>query len=206
MRQNNKNISLFKKLLVIAGLIFYMAPAAYAAEDPKQLLTCAEIGTEKEAGFIVSILEEEIGTSESTKDLGVFPCIRKTECPIPPEPKEGEEPKMPTCKDPVYIEPGEDCTPDNYTFCQRVQVLVAQSGVDLLMSYIGIIYRWAASVIGIISVIYLVWGGFIITTAQDNTGAIDKAKEKILQSIGGLVLLFLSAVILYTINPNFFII
>jgi threonine/homoserine/homoserine lactone efflux protein len=72
------------------------------------------------------------------------------------------------------------------------------------MQYIGIIYRWAAGVIGIVSVIYLVWGGFMITAAQDDTEAINKAKEKIMQSIAGLILLFLSAVILYTINPNFF--
>lgn len=200
-QQNRTTSTFLKKILIIVSLVCYLAPTAYAAEPP---LSCSDIGKgEKEKAWIVTILEEEIGSGASNEDLQVFSCIRKTTCKKSTE-GEGEKAKEVTkCEDPVYVQLG-DCSPGPMEFCQRVQVLVAQSGVDLLMQYIGIIYRWAASVIGIISVIYLVWGGFMITTAQDSTEAIGKAKEKIMQSIAGLVLLFLSAVILYTINPNFF--
>jgi len=88
--------------------------------------------------------------------------------------------------------------------CKRVQVYFTKTGAALLYTYIGQIYRWGAGTIGVVSVLYLVWGGIEITTAGDNTGKIDEAKKKIIQSITGLVLLFMSGVILYTINPNFF--
>jgi hypothetical protein len=55
-----------------------MAPTAYA--DPP--LSCGDIGKgEKEKNYIVTILEEEIGTAgTSNEDFNVFPCIRKTIC------------------------------------------------------------------------------------------------------------------------------
>jgi hypothetical protein len=88
--------------------------------------------------------------------------------------------------------------------CQRVQVFFAQSGAQLLYTYVGRIYVWAAGTIGIVAVFFLVLGGLEITTAGGDGGKIEKAKERIMQSLSGLVLLFLSALLLYTINPNFF--
>lgn len=155
---------------------------------------------DKLEGFIITVLEEEIGTSTKgsiTPEDGKVQslrCFRQTIC---------TEANGKTSCDSVYTE---NCTPNSKEgiYCQRVQVIISQSGVDLLMKYLGIIYRWGASTIGIVTVSYLIYGGFLITTAQDDTNKFDKAKEKIFQSIAGLVLLFLSALILYTINPNFF--
>ena len=178
-----------------------MTPTTFAAKH----YTCDMLNPEKvkEAkGLIITVLEEEI----SPEGLNSIICIRQTKCTLTTEKDDtGKETQVSKCDPPVYTDPVPGgCTPGPTEFCQRVQVLFATSGIQLLMSYIGIIYRWAAGVIGIVSVIYLVWGGFTITTAQNDTTAIDKAKEKIMQSIAGLILLFLSAVILYTINPNFF--
>jgi len=152
--------------------------------------------------YIITILEEEIADTSSnlaptdnTNYYQVLNCMRQTTCVVADEKS--------TCTS-SYVEPTE-CSPDGgKVFCQRVQVLITQSGLTLLMLYLKIIYQWAAGVIGIVSVAYMIWGGFTIATAQDDTSSIDKAKERIFQSLGGLILLFLSAVILYTINPNFF--
>ncbi len=89
-------------------------------------------------------------------------------------------------------------------YCQPVQVLRSDSGTDLLFLYIGTIYRWAASVIGIIAVLVIVISGIQISAAAGEQQAITNAKTRIFQSIGGLVLLFLSGIVLYTINPTFF--
>lgn len=193
-------------------LIISFAPTAMAAipdfkcndlngqQEPSQSGESAPAGNaEKLQNYIVTILEEEISGSESNEfgedqEVKVMSCIRKTSCETANERTE--------CTS-EYV-PEEQCSPGENEFCQRVQVIIAQSGINLLMTYLGIIYRWAAGIIGIISVAYLIYGGFLVATAQDDTGKIDTAKEKIFQSLAGLVLLFLSAVILYTINPNFF--
>ncbi len=85
--------------------------------------------------------------------------------------------------------------------CTISERIDGKSGTDLLARYVGAIYRWAAGVIGIISVLVIVISGIQITV---DTSGLEKAKERIMQSLMGLVLLFLSALILYTINPTFF--
>lgn len=192
------------KAWLVMMLLLNMAPLAHAditfdcqgINDPKQ--------TE---GWIVTIVEEQFGTqNNSTADeLQYLRCIRKTTCkqePLPPKPGETQSQTENVCRS-EYVNPG-GCNPSGGDVCQTVDVFVATSGINLLFTYIGAIYRWAAGVIGIVSVFYLVYGGIKISTAGDNTAAIDEAKTKITQSIAGLILLFLSAVILYTINPNFF--
>jgi len=89
-------------------------------------------------------------------------------------------------------------------YCQPVQVLKSNSGTDLLFLYVGTIYRWAASVIGILAVLVIVISGIQISAAAGEQQAITNAKNRIFQSLGGLVLLFLSGIILYSINPTFF--
>ena len=155
---------------------------------------------------VVTINEEEIGSQTATmggpEGMKILYCIRKTICNKKKDPK--------GCNSFFVATGGTECQPspniddDPYTSCQRVQVLYAPTGAALLYGYIGLIYRYTAGIIGIVSVLFLVWGGVEIATAGDNPGRVDKAKERIFQSIAGLVLLFLSAVILYTINPNFF--
>ncbi len=191
-------------------LIISFAPTALAIpnfeckdlnsqQEPSQSDGGQENNAKKLQNYIVTILEEEISGSENItfdedQEVKVMSCIRKTSCNT----IDGRT----DCTS-EYVGLGQ-CTPGENEFCQRVQVIIAQSGINLLMTYLGIIYRWAAGIIGIISVAYLIYGGFLVATAQDDTGKIDTAKEKIFQSLAGLVLLFLSAVILYTINPNFF--
>ncbi len=88
--------------------------------------------------------------------------------------------------------------------CQRVQIIQATGGVDLLNQYVRMIYLWSVSVIGIISVLIIVVSG-IEMMITGSSGSIDEAKGRIVKSLLGLVILFLSGLILYTINPTFFV-
>jgi hypothetical protein len=100
-----------------------------------------------------------------------------------------------------------DCTgvdPAKQT-CQRVQVLKGKTGVDLIYNYVGMIYKWAAGTIGIITVFTMVYNGILIMSAGGDSAKIEQAKGRITQSLVGLVILFLSGLILYTINPTFFV-
>lgn len=180
-------------VMLLANLL--AMPIAAAADIKCENLNPDDKGNSAVKENVVTISEEEIGGAKEGNEIGetgqgmkVIYCFRETKC---------------SDKKCNSVYKGE-CTPDADTTCQRVQVLYAPTGSALLYGYIGLIYRYAATTIGIVAVLYLVYGGILITTAGDNSGQIDKAKEKIFQSIAGLVLLFLSGVILYTINPNFF--
>jgi hypothetical protein len=158
--------------------------------------SCADLkDPAKTKDWIVTILEESIGASPAEDnqqaDTKIIDCVRQTTTDAK------------GAKTSEYVAIG-SCSPGETTLCQRVQVIFAKSGAALLYSYISLVYRWAAGTIGVVSVMYMVYGGIRIASAGDNAGAIDEAKTKIMQSIAGLILLFLSAVILYTINPNFF--
>lgn len=192
-QRQNKTGSEKLKISLIAGLIiinslFMFAPLAMA-DATCDMVSSKEPETVKQMQkYIVTVLEEQIGepgTNEVTVSLN---CFRVTK-------KEGDKWNS------TYAS---SCSIDANTKCQRVQIFLAESGTSLLYGYISRIYRWAASVVGVMAVLYLIWGGIQIATAGDNSGKIDEAKQKIFQSIAGLILLFLSGVILYTINPNFF--
>jgi len=89
--------------------------------------------------------------------------------------------------------------------CEPVQAIIGKDGIDILYTYIGMIYRFGASMVGIIAVIVLVISGIQISTAAGDSKAITDAKTRIFHSILGIAILFLSAIILYTINPTFFV-
>lgn len=157
-------------------------------------ISCEELNDPKKTkDWIITVLEEQFtgkDKSDTFKDteMAVKDCLRVTDI----------------AKSSSQYKSLGACPAD--AKCQRVQVLMAKSGTALLYGYIGFIYRWAAGTIGMVCVGMLVYYGTRIAAAGDNAGVIDEAKQHIMQSLGGLILLFLSAVILYTINPNFFVI
>jgi hypothetical protein len=103
-----------------------------------------------------------------------------------------------------YTEKSEENKKNSSIYCQQVQLILSDSGTDLIYAYVGGLYRWAASVIGMIAVLVIVISGIQISAAAGDQQAVTNAKNRIFQSLGGLALLFLSGVILYTINPTFF--
>jgi len=151
--------------------------------------------------IVTTVVEEELGNQNpqpSDSGIKVVTCFRQTDTAIVGDKTITTSQYVDSCS------PSGTGTDFERRTCQRVQVLFTESGSALLFGYISMIYKWAAGIIGSVSVLFLIWGGIEIATAGDNTGAIDSAKKRIFQSISGLVLLFLSAIILYTINPNFF--
>jgi hypothetical protein len=102
----------------------------------------------------------------------------------------------------IYVSYDKGC-PANVN-CTLVQIIRGTSGVGIIKTYVAIIYRWAASIVGIIAVLVIVVSGIQISMDQGGGDAVTAAKTRIFQSLTGLVILFLSALILYTINPTFF--
>ena len=196
---------MFKKLTYL--IIAFITAQSQQQADPEP--SCALLNPQdKLGGWITTIIEEQISDpnsspeSNNTPDSRIMDCIRVSgpgSCQGAGNTGSQQTQICSQYKDPKEVT---TCPPDST--CQRVQVFFAKSGTSLLYSYIGLIYRWAAGTIGIVCVIILVVSGLQITVAGDNSGKIDEAKERITQSLAGLALLFLSAVILYTINPGFF--
>lgn len=154
-----------------------------------------------EMNQITAVIEEPldfVGTEES----GMRDCVRVTICASRAAIGKGTE--CVTLLNKADITKPEINT-DFFTVTYNpVQVFMSQSGVEILYAYIGAIYRWGASIIGVIAVLVIVISGIQISAAGGEQGAVTSAKTRITQSLIGIVVLFLSGIILYTINPTFF--
>ncbi len=84
------------------------------------------------------------------------------------------------------------------------KAVAGKNGIDLFTNYIALIYKYAASIIGIICVLIIVISGVQISFGGANSELVNQGKERIMQAIFSLALLFLSALILKAINPGFF--
>ncbi|MEK7528568.1 MAG: pilin [Patescibacteria group bacterium] len=90
--------------------------------------------------------------------------------------------------------------------CTTGEMITGASGTGLLSNFIAALYRWAASIVGIAAVLIIVVSGIQISMGGDgSSGVVDEAKKRILQSLIGIAILFLSGLILYIINPTFFV-
>lgn len=88
--------------------------------------------------------------------------------------------------------------------CQPIQAIISEGGTSFLFGYIGTIYRWSAGLVGIVAVTVIIFSGIQITVSGGEPDTVSKAKTRIIKSLSGIALLFLSALILNTVNPNFF--
>ncbi len=77
----------------------------------------------------------------------------------------------------------------------------SDTAIGFIVQYIRIIYTYGAATVGIICVLVITISG--MQYAMDSNSA-EEAKKRIVNSLSGLALLFMSAVFLYFINPNFF--
>lgn len=167
---------------------------------------------------IVVITEEPLGTPDNET---TFICFREITCSInknEDNKKTANTQKKRVCKT-QYVEScngaktqdqisaiiSDPKNEETYKTCERIMVYLSPAGTNLLYYYIGQIYRYVAFLGGIIAVLTIIVAGLLMTTAGDNSDQLGKAKAIIVKCITGLVLLFLSAIILYVINPNFFV-
>jgi hypothetical protein len=215
-------------LFSIVSIVLAMPLQAYANDgDP-----C--ITDEEKKNFIVTIIEEPLGDAKNyTERKGkvnnvettVFKaenCCRKIEYFIPAgdttsgkklqqvdsltkglctacgniETKYGDKDPITGVK-PVISKTG--------AICNQVMALYSVGGTTMLEGYISVIYNWAAGIVGLIAVTVIIISGIQIATSGGDSAALDAGKNRIIKSLSGLAVLFLSGLILYTINPNFFV-
>lgn len=181
--------------------------------DPNEL----QLSVILEEGF--ESISDQKGNPFSEGEEQVKSCYRVTQCffePVKNPSKSGEQIQVPNC----HAEYKQSCKykAENYTdfyklendtkehyFCEKIQVLLTKKGgPGLLYIYIATIYRWAASLIGIITVLLIIGNGILISASAGDSQALTDAKNRIVQSLAALTILFLASLILYSINPNFF--
>lgn len=82
--------------------------------------------------------------------------------------------------------------------------VTGKTGVGIIENYLGTIYQWMAGIVGAVAVLMIVVGGIQIITGGGDQNNVSEGRSRIIQALVGLVVLFLSGLILYTINPTFF--
>jgi hypothetical protein len=165
---------------------------------------CKDVGSPSSSGFYV-ILEEPIAIQEDKNNNFCFRVCPKL---TPEEVEKQKTSQGGTTNVPMRVcVLKEECAAESdwsdYS-CQRVQVMKSNSGTELVYNYVGMIYKWAAATVGIVAVLTMVISGLEIMSSSDSS-KMEAAKGRIMQALVGLVVLFLSGLILYTINPTFFV-
>ena len=89
--------------------------------------------------------------------------------------------------------------------CSPVQVTLSKGGTSQIEGFIKQIYTFAASLVGIIAVAVIIISGIQISLSGGDSEGLTQAKDRIIKSLTGIAVLFLSGLILYTINPTFFV-
>jgi hypothetical protein len=192
-----------KKLavLVLVNIALINAiPVAFAECNTAMTDYCIDPKNDAGQNFI-SIMEEPITTIDpkTIENFEARPCYRKTMVCI-------ENGKTVSTNSQLV----KSCAPSPQsgdtakTLCKEVTVILAKGGTAMITGYVAMIYKWAAPIVAMICVLVIVISGLQLSFSGGDSGAVDSAKKRILQSIAGLAVLFLSSMILYTANPNFF--
>ena len=76
-----------------------------------------------------------------------------------------------------------------------------QGDIDLGQCIVSI-YNYAFAIVGIVALVIFIYGGFEYFLAAGSITKAEKGKERIQAAVLGIILLFSSYIILYTINPD----
>jgi len=152
------------------------------------------------AGFVITEISEVIGGTTELDDNKIIDVYKGTCCLIGIYDNDNNYECEETSD--IYADTFKNCN-DVAANCSKRQWIIASSGAGIIKIYVKQIYGWAAGTIGFIVVVTIVINGVRISVSGIS-GDITDAKNKIFQAIGALVLLFLSGLILFTINPTFF--
>ena len=202
-------------LLIIWGGITY---ASFVPNDAKTILSDADdkpciskVGPDTKK--IVTFIEEPIFKAGGDDDYQIRDCYRHS---LSWTKSEGTAPNKVWGTQQTFTSLSKlECLPLTYEeadkkayravySCYPIQAIVSKGGTTMIYHYIGTIYKWAAGFVGIISVTVIIISGAQISLGGGDTQTIDEAKKRIIQSLSGIALLFLSGLILNTINPTFF--
>jgi hypothetical protein len=83
-------------------------------------------------------------------------------------------------------------------------IVSGKDGLSLLSNYASQVYNWIAGIVGSICILVIIISGIQISIGGLSQEEVSSAKDRVIRALAGLVVLFLSAFILYTINPFFF--
>lgn len=152
---------------------------------------------ENARGYVITEITEIIGDDTSVDDNRIVTLYKGT-CCVTTNKLKGN------CVETsyVYAKDYTKCTGTAIN-CQKIQWIIGSSGAGILKVYVKQLYGWAAGTIGFIVVVTIIINGIRISVSGVS-GDITTAKDNILKAISALVLLFLSGLLLYTINPAFF--
>lgn len=154
----------------------------------------SDLGASEDIEILFSQRDEIIKTrAQKENELNSFKKENKYEDLV----KEAQEAEV-LC--PVGVACQELLEPINCTYI----VMSTEGGTDFLKTYISLLYRWIAGIIGFVAVLSIVISGIQISVGGASEQSVSAAKERIGKVFAGLALLFLTSLILYTINPTFF--
>jgi hypothetical protein len=162
---------------------------------------CIKEGEKKDKTNIITIVEEPLDITMTNPDFRTIQCTRKTViCG-----KMDEKGNVKRVSAAELVETSA-CTPDEKTgtSCNEVMVIISKVGPSMIEGYISMIYKWAAGFVGLIAVAVIIISSIQISLSGGDSQAVTNSKDRILKSLAGLAVLFLSGLILYTVNPNFF--
>lgn len=218
MKNLARTIRILLSLLILGSLLLPFSVMAQASNECKSLTQTEEqlkskgalcLTPEEKTNMIYTVIEEGMDTPDSPdNNAEARSCARYTEtliCEV-----NGKSQKITNqglfkeCPD--MPDSGTDAKHQSFD-CQNVTVLLvnpAQGGVGVLQVYLGLIYRWAAGIVGIIAILIIIVSGIQISASNGEAEAMSAAKKRIFQSLGGLALLFLASGLLYMVDPNFF--
>jgi hypothetical protein len=202
-------------LFTITSIILAMPLQAWANNGDE----C--ITTDEKQNYIVTILEEPFGdadtynkgkTDDEKKIFKAENCCRKTSYNPSDTSKSVTSFKKGLCGScqPIVTtynvanDPNSGVKSRTGDSCNQVLAIYSKGGTTMIEGYISIIYKWAAGLVGLIAVTVIIISGIQIAVSGGDSAALDSGKNRIIKSLSGLAVLFLSGLILYTINPNFF--
>jgi hypothetical protein len=84
---------------------------------------------------------------------------------------------------------------------ERRVAYLTSGRVEDLAQYIGIVYNFLISIVGLVAAVMMIVGGFQYLTSAGDSGKIGQAKSRITNALIGLVLALGAYTILNTINP-----
>lgn len=170
--------------------------------EPNSYTGYIEKGDCSSAGLVVTEITEVISPDVDLEEGGNrVVTVYSGMCCLAGE-VDGETVK--TCDDTrtLYTETYTEC--DSVAVnCEKRQWVIGSSGIGIVKLMVKQIFTFGALAVGSIAVATIVFQGIKISVSGVS-GDITESKNKILQAIGGIVLLFLSGLILYAINPTFF--
>lgn len=196
-----------------------------AALDDIKANPCVDPGEGgKDKGYIITFIEEPLDTQTTPKQEGDFfyrRCFRNTfQFTDKTNPDKAKTEILSfVSRSPAPDGSGNGCSAEAQALledpamvkaynvrysCKEIQAVLSKGGTALIYGYIGMIYKWAASIVGVISITVIILSGIQMSASGGDPEALSKAKTRIVQSLSGIIILFLSGIILNTINPNFF--